>query len=131
MEQQGTGGFILHRATPERQHDLLLVGQLPDRLPLMFAKTCFAELAKDLRYSAFAGGFDDIVQVNEPPAHIPGQNRSDGGLAGAHKASQDQPGKPPLCPGWLNIHLRIIERGRDCGARQQLPSGKSDRHSPG
>ena len=81
----------------------------------MFAKVCFAKLAKNLRYCTFAGGFDDIVQVNESPTHVPGQNRSDGGLAGAHKTSQDQPGKPPLYPGWRNIHQRIIERGRKSG----------------
>ena len=102
MQQQRAAGFVLHRSAAERQHDLLFVAHLPDRLPLLLAKICFAKLAEDLRYSALAGGFDDLVQIDEPPAQVSGQNRSDGGLAGTHEASQDQPGKPPLCPGWLN-----------------------------
>ena len=103
MDQQRTGGFVLHRAAAERQHDLLFVVQLLYRLPFSPAELRFAMFAEYLRYRALAGVLNDLVQVDEPPAQVPGQNRADGGFAGAHETGQDQPRKP-LC------HLRIIKR---------------------
>ena len=48
----------------------------------------FAETLENFRDAHVGGGFDAIVKIDEAPGELAGEERADGGLAGAHEAGE-------------------------------------------
>ena len=46
-------------------------------------------LGEDLGDGAVVAGFDLVVEIEEAPAEALGEERADGGFAGAHEAGED------------------------------------------
>ena len=86
--EQVAGGRVEHRSPAERQHAVVGGERLGDRLALQVAEVRLAGVHEDVGDRAPLERLDVGVGVARSDAPGVGQQRADGGLAGAHRADE-------------------------------------------
>lgn len=84
-----TRSCFFKSAAAQRQYQLFGLAGVANGCGLEFAKCGFALALEDVRDGPGGARFHDAVRVDERPSQPLGEQRTDRGLARAHKAGQD------------------------------------------
>ena len=89
-DQRIAGGSVQHGAATEREHSVVLGQRGRDRSTLQVAERGFAVVDEDLLHALARDGLDVVVGVAHAYAPPLGEQATDGGLAGPHRADEDR-----------------------------------------